>query len=147
MMPTIYSTRNQEWLPSIFNDFLNDNWVSVPKFSGTTPAINVTENEQNYEIEVAAPGMCKEDFNISLTKDGDIVIAMEKKSDNKEEEEDKTYLRREFSYSKYEQCLTLPDNADKENISASMNNGILDIKIPKLTEEEKEKETKFIEIK
>ncbi|MBP5221038.1 HSP20 family protein [Bacteroidales bacterium KHT7] len=147
MMPTIYSTRNQEWLPSIFNDFLNDNWVSVPKFSGTTPAINVTENEQNYEIEVAAPGMCKEDFNISLTKDGDIVIAMEKKSDNKEEEKDKKYLRREFSYSKYEQCLTLPDNADKENISASMNNGILDIKIPKLTEEEKEKETKFIEIK
>jgi HSP20 family protein len=147
MMPTIYSTRNQEWLPSIFNDFLNDNWISVPKFSGTTPAINVTENEQNYEIEVAAPGMCKEDFNISLTKDGDIVIAMEKKSDNKEEEKDKKYLRREFSYSKYEQCLTLPDNADKENISASMNNGILDIKIPKLTEEEKEKETKFIEIK
>lgn len=147
MMPTIYSTRNQEWLPSIFNDFLNDNWVSVPKFSGTTPAINVTENEQNYEIEVAAPGMCKEDFNISLTKDGDIVIAMEKKSDNNEEEKDKKYLRREFSYSKYEQCLTLPDNADKENISASMNNGILDIKIPKLTEEEKEKETKFIEIK
>ncbi len=147
MMPTIYSTRNQEWLPSIFNDFLNDNWVSVPKFSGTTPAINVTENEQNYEIEVAAPGMCKEDFNISLTKDGDIVIAMEKKSDNKEEEKDKKYLRREFSYGKYEQCLTLPDNADKENISASMNNGILDIKIPKLTEEEKEKETKFIEIK
>ena len=147
MMPTIYSTRNQEWLPSIFNDFLNDNWVSVPKFSGTTPAINVTENEQNYEIEVAAPGMCKEDFNIPLTKDGDIVIAMEKKSDNKEEEKDKKYLRREFSYGKYEQCLTLPDNADKENISASMNNGILDIKIPKLTEEEKEKETKFIEIK
>ena len=147
MMPTIYSTRNQEWLPSIFNDFLNDNWISVPKFSGTTPAINVTENEQNYEIEVAAPGMCKEDFNISLTKDGDIVIAMEKKSDNKEEEKDKKYLRREFSYSKYEQCLTLPDNADKENISASMNNGILDIKIPKLTEKEKEKETKFIEIK
>ena len=72
---------------------------------------------------------------------------MEKKSDNKEEEKDKKYLRREFSYGKYEQCLTLPDNADKENISASMNNGILDIKIPKLTEEEKEKETKFIEIK
>ena len=76
MMPTIYSTRNQEWLPSIFNDFFNDNLVSVPRLSGTTPAINVTENEQNYEIEVAAPGMCKEDFNISLTKDGDIVIAM-----------------------------------------------------------------------
>ncbi|MBO4597867.1 MAG: Hsp20/alpha crystallin family protein [Bacteroidaceae bacterium] len=147
MMPTIYSTRNQEWLPSIFNDFFNDNLVSVPRLSGTTPAINVTENEQNYEIEVAAPGMCKEDFNISLTKDGDIVIAMEKKSDNKEQEKNKKYLRREFSYSKYEQCLTLPDNADKENISASMNNGILDIKIPKLTEEEKEKETKFIEIK
>ena len=147
MMPTIYLTLNQEWLPSIFNDFLNDNWVSVPKFSGTTPAINVTENEQNYEVEVAAPGMCKEDFNISLTKDGDIVIAMEKKSDNKEQEKDKKYLRREFSYSKYEQCLTLPDNADKENISASMNNGILNIIIPKLTEEMKEKETKYIEIK
>ena len=131
MMPTIYSTRNQEWLPSIFNDFLNDNWVSVPKFSGTTPAINVTENEQNYEIEVAAPGMCKEDFNISLTKDGDIVIAMEKKSDNKEEEKDKKYLRREFCYSKYQQAFTLPDNIDKSKIAAHMADGVLTIDIPK----------------
>ena len=136
MMPTIYSTRNQEWLPSIFNDFLNDNWVSVPKFSGTTPAINVTENEQNYEIEVAAPGMCKEDFNISLTKDGDIVIAMEKKSDNKEEEKDKKYLRREFSYTKYEQTLILPEDVNKEKIAARVADGVLTVELPKIVKEE-----------
>lgn len=146
MLPTMYSTRNQGWLPSLFNDFFNDNWLS-PKFSGTTPAINVSEDKKEFRVEVAAPGMTKDDFNIQLTSDGDIVISMEKKTENKDENKDKTYLRREFSYSKFVQRLNLPENVERQNISASMNDGVLSISIPKLKEDEKAKDTRFIEIK
>ncbi|MCI6504614.1 MAG: Hsp20/alpha crystallin family protein [Prevotella sp.] len=145
MLPTMYSNRNQGWIPSIFNDFFNDTWMPA-KFTGTTPAINVSEDEKAYKVEVAAPGMTKEDFKISVAND-DLVISMEKKTDNKEEDEKKKYLRREFSYSKFEQRLTLPDNIERQNICANMNDGVLAIVIPKKTEEEKAQETQCIEIK
>ena len=141
----MYSNRNQGWIPSIFNDFFNDTWMPA-KFTGTTPAINVSEDEKAYKVEVAAPGMTKEDFKISVAND-DLVISMEKKTDNKEEDEKKKYLRREFSYSKFEQRLTLPDNIERQNICANMNDGVLAIVIPKKTEEEKAQETQCIEIK
>ena len=145
MLPTMYSNRNQGWIPSIFNDFFNDTWMPA-KFTGTTPAINVSEDEKAYKVEVAAPGMTKEDFKISVAND-DLVISMEKKTDNKEEDEKKKYLRREFSYSKFEQRLTLPDNIERQNICANMNDGVLAIVIPKKTEEEKAQETQCIEVK
>lgn len=145
MLPTMYSNRNQGWIPSIFKDFFNDTWMPA-KFTGTTPAINVSEDEKAYKVEVAAPGMTKEDFKISVAND-DLVISMEKKTDNKEEDEKKKYLRREFSYSKFEQRLTLPDNIERQNICANMNDGVLAIVIPKMTEEEKAQETQCIEIK
>ena len=147
MMPTIYSTRNQGWIPALFNDFFNDNWMPTVKYHGTTPAVNVSEDDKEYKVEVAAPGMTKDDFNIELTSDGDIVISMEKKTENKEGGDKKTYLRREFSYSKFEQRFTLPENVEKSKISAGMEHGVLTINIPKKTEEEKAKESLNIEIK
>ena len=150
MLPSIY-TRNQGWLPTIFNDFFDDNAWMPTKAYGTTPAINVSEDDKAYKVEVAAPGMKKENFNVHLTQDGDLVISMEAKSDTtnndgQEAKDAKKYLRREFSYSKFEQVLTLPEHVERENISASVNDGILTIDIPKMTEEEKEKENKVIEI-
>ena len=142
--------RNQDWLPSIFNGFFdNDDWMT--RANATAPAINVFETEKAYEVELAAPGMKKENFNVHLTQDGDLVISMEAKSDTtnndgQEAKDAKKYLRREFSYSKFEQILTLPEHVERENISASVNDGILTIDIPKMTEEEKEKENKVIEI-
>ena len=147
MMPTVYSTRNQGWIPSLFNDFFDDNWMPTIKYHGTTPAINVSEDKAEYKVEVAAPGMTKNDFNVQLTADGDIVISMEKKTENKEGGEKKTYLRREFSYSKFEQRFSLPDNVEKSKISAGMTDGILTINIPKRTEEVGAKETLNIEIR
>ena len=146
MMPTVYSTRNQGWIPSLFNDFFDDNWMPAIKYQGTTPAINVSEDKTAYKVEVAAPGMTKEDFKIQLTTDGDIVISMEKKNETKDGEK-KTYLRREFSYSKFEQRFSLPDNVEKTKIAANMADGVLTINIPKKTEEEKAKERLNIEIK
>ena len=80
MMP-IRRNYNQNWLPSIFNDFFDNDWME--KANATAPAINVVENDNSYKIEVAAPGMTKEDFNIHLTEDNQLVISMEKKERNK----------------------------------------------------------------
>jgi HSP20 family protein len=145
MLPIYAKTSNQGFFPSFFNDFFNDSWIT-PQFHSTSPAINVSEDDKGYKVEIAAPGMTKEDFNISIS-DGDIVIAMEKKNENKDENKDKKYIRREFSYSKYEQRLALPDNVEKQNITAQMTDGVLYIDIPKMTPEEKAKECQCIEIK
>ena len=141
------SRRNysQEWLPSIFNDFFDNDWMV--KANATAPAINVIESDKDYKVEVAAPGMTKEDFNIHLSEDNDLVISMEKKTENKEEDkENKKYLRREFSYTKFQQALVLPDDVEKEKISANVTNGVLTIELPKRTPEEKAKINKVIEI-
>ena len=144
MMP-IRKYNNQNWLPSIFNDFFDNDWMV--KANATAPAINVIESNTDYKVEVAAPGMTKEDFNIHLTDNNELVISMEKKNETKEEDkENKKYLRREFSYYKFEQALVLPDDVEKEKISANVNDGVLSIVLPKQTAEEKAKVNRVIEI-
>ncbi len=131
MMPV---RRTQNWLPDIFNDFF-DNDLMV-RTNATAPAINVIENEKDYKIEVAAPGMTKEDFNVHVDEDSNLVITMEKKNENKEEnKKEGRYLRREFSYTKFQQALILPDDVDKEKISAEVNNGVLSVELPKLAKD------------
>ena len=116
------------WLPEVFNDFFYNN--NMPKANATAPAINVLENENEYTVELAAPGLRKEDFDISINNDGDFVIKMEKKNEVKDEKAH--YLRREFAYSKYEQTLILPDDVNKDEVGAKMNDGVLNITLPKL---------------
>ncbi|CCZ49414.1 MAG TPA: Hsp20/alpha crystallin family protein [Mediterranea massiliensis] len=144
MMP-IRKYNNQNWLPSIFNDFFDNDWMV--KANATAPAINVIENEKDYKVEVAAPGMTKDDFNIHLGDDNELVITMEKKNESKEEDkENKKYLRREFSYSKFQQAFVLPDDVEKDKISANVSDGVLTIELPKSTPEEKAKVNRVIEI-
>ena len=136
---------NQEWLPSIFNDFFDNDWMA--KANATAPAINVIESDKDYKVEVAAPGMTKDDFNIHLSEDKELVITMEKKNETKEEDkENEKYLRREFSYSKFQQSLVLPDDVEKDKIGAAVNNGVLTIDLPKRQPEEKAKVNRSIEI-
>ena len=142
MMPT-RKYYNQNWLPSIFNDFFDNNWME--KANATAPAINVVESDKDYKVEVAVPGMTKEDFNIHLGDENELVISMEKKVEN-EDKENKKYLRREFSYTKFQQSLYLPDNVDKEKITANVANGGLTIELPKYSQEEKAKINRVIEI-
>ena len=114
------SRRNysQEWLPSIFNDFFDNDWM-----------------------------VTKEDFNIHLSEDNELVISMEKKTEtNEEDKQNKKYLRREFSYTKFQQALVLPDDVEKDKINANVTNGVLTIELPKRTPEEKAKINKVIEI-
>ena len=140
--------RTQDWLPSIFNDFFDNDWIV--KANATAPAINVFETANAYKVELAAPGMTKEDFNVHIDEDNNLVISMEKKCENEDKDNNRKegrYLRREFSYSKFQQTMILPDNVDKEKISAHVENGVLNIELPKYTEEEKEKSKKVIDIK
>lgn len=136
--------RNQNWLPSIFNDFFDNEWME--KANATAPAINVLDNEKEYKVELAAPGMTKEDFDVHIDEENNLVISMEKKNEKKEDEKNGRYLRREFSYSKFQQTMILPEDVDKEKISATVNNGVLDIELPKLVKEELPKQKRVIEI-
>ena len=143
MMPTKRMYNNdQNWLPTFFNDFFDNDWMM--KTNATAPAINVVESDKDYKVEVAAPGMKKEDFNIHLGDNNELIITMEQKNENKEEH--KKYLRREFAYSKFQQSFILPDDVEKEKISASVNDGILTIELPKQAPEEKAKVNRVIEI-
>ena len=142
MMPV---RRTQNWLPSIFNDFFDNDWMV--KANATAPAINVFETEKEYKVELAAPGMTKEAFNVHIDEENNLVISMEKKTENKEEKKEGRYLRREFSYSKFQQTMILPDDVDKEKISAQVENGVLNIDLPKFSEQEKEKAKRFIDVK
>ena len=142
MMPV---RRTQNWLRSIFNDFFDNDWMV--KANATAPAINVFETEKEYKVELAAPGMTKEDFNVHIDEENNLVISMEKKTENKEEKKEGRYLRREFSYSKFQQTMILPDDVDKEKISAQVENGVLNIDLPKFSEQEKEKAKRFIDVK
>lgn len=144
-MTPIRKNYNQNWLPSIFNDFFDNDWMV--KANATAPAINVLESDTDYKVEIAAPGMTKEDFNIHLSEDNELVISMEKKNETKEENNNnRKYLRREFSYSKFEQALVLPDDVEKDKISANVTDGVLTVDLPKRTPEEKAKINRVIEI-
>ena len=130
MMPMM---RSNNWIPAVFNDLFNTEFM--PKMSATAPAINVKESDKAYTVELAAPGMKKEDFNVHINDEGNLIIKMEQKQEKKEEDKNTRYLRREFSYSKFEQTLILPDDVKKEDISAKVEHGVLTVELPKMVEE------------
>ncbi len=136
--------RTQNWLPDIFNDFFDNNWME--KANATAPAINIRETENNYEIEIAAPGMTKEDFQIKIENNNQLVVTMEKKSEQEEHKNEGRYLRREFSYSKFQQAMILPDDVEKEKIQAKVEHGVLTIDIPKQVIIPEEQNGRTIEI-
>lgn len=140
MYPILSNAEN--WLDNEFNDMLNTSWM--PRMNVTAPAINVKENKNEYDIELAAPGTTKEDFSVSLDNDGNLVIKLEHKDSKKDESKKEHYLRREFSYSNYEQVLSLPDDVEKDKINAKVENGVLRVTLPRTAQAEKE--TKRIEV-
>lgn len=128
------STYRKNWLPEVFNDFFNTDYM--PRINATAPAINVIENENGYRVELAAPGMKKEDFDVNIDHEGNLTIKMECKRETKEEDKKSRYLRREFAYSKYSQTLILPEDVDKDKIGARVEDGVLTIELPKIVKEE-----------
>ena len=137
-MTTIVKRNNGSLLPanprSLFDDFFNRelfNWGNT-NFSAsrtTLPSVNIKELEEAFEVEVAAPGMQKEDFRITM--DGNLLTIASSKED-KEEENDGNFTRREFSYQSFQRSFELSkDVVDDENIEAKYENGVLRLTIPK----------------
>ena len=140
MLPTVRNSRRNQnastWLPSMFDDFFNDDFLGVPvSRQFATPAINIKETEKNYDIQIAAPGMTKDDFKLSINENNELVISLER-NESKEDKNDKdekhgTWLRREFSYASYSQSFVIPEDVEIEKITAKMEHGVLNIDLPK----------------
>ena len=135
--------------PTLFDDFLNRdifNW-GVTNFSDTNttiPAVNIKETSDNYEVEVAAPGMTKKDFRVQL--EGNSLTISSEKTINNVEKEDVRYTSREFSYQSFSRTFNLQkDVVDTERIQAKYENGVLHLLIPKM-EHAKQKQPRLIEI-
>ena len=129
MLPTI--KRQNNWLPTIFNEFFSDDWAPMRSMS-TIPAINVKEDDNAFTIELAVPGLNKDDFKVHVNDKEQLIIAVEKKKENKEEDKSVKFHRREFNYTRFEQTLLLPENVDKEKITAKACSGVLCITLPKM---------------
>lgn len=139
----------QNHFPTLFDDFLNRdifNW-GLSNFSDTNttiPAVNIKETLDNYEVEVAAPGMTKKDFRVVL--EGNVLTISSEKETQKEQSEDVRYTSREFSYQSFSRTFTLQkDVVDTEKIQAKYEDGVLHLLIPKM-EHVKQKQPKLIEI-
>ena len=144
MMP-IRRFSEQSWFPDLFNDFFSNDRLF--RASTTAPSVNIVEEEKDYKIEVAAPGMTKDDFDVHLSEDNELVVGMEKKTEkNDKDAKNRKYMHREFSYSQFKQSFTLPENVDKEHITANVNDGVLTVCLPKTEGCEKKNEGRRIEI-
>jgi len=108
----------------------------------TVPAVNIKENENGYSIEVAAPGLNKEDFNIKIEKD---VLTISSEMKNSKEESTESYMKREFGFQAFSRSFSIPESINQDKISASHNNGVLTLDLPKM-DEAKMKKAKTIKI-
>ena len=130
----LVTRRNQDFMPTLFNELMNWNDTTY-----STPRMNIMETKDNYKLELCIPGLTKEDVKLSIDAEGNLVVEMSKetKNEKKENKEEMRYLRHEFSVEHFRQTVMLPDDIHKDQISAKVENGILDIVIPKVTVEEK----------
>ncbi|MGM0648249.1 MAG: Hsp20/alpha crystallin family protein [Bacteroidota bacterium] len=144
------SDRNFPTIPSLFDRLFNDelmdwNLGNFASKNSNLPAVNVKEDEDAFNIEVAAPGLQKKDFKVNLENDR-LTISSEKKEENKDKDRDDNFTRREFSYQSFQRSFQLPENlVDADKIKASYKDGILNVHIPK-REEARPKPAKEIKI-
>ena len=141
-------TNTNNWLPQVFNEIFGNDSLMPRTVSHNTPAINIIERKDAYEVQLAAPGMTREDFKVTLNEEHNLVIEIEKKSTQTNEgneaqtQDTARYLRREFTYTKFSKTLLLPDDVNVETISASAQDGVLTITLPKLIPDEQKREVK-----
>ena len=142
MLP-ILRTRNS-W-PSLVDELFNNDFfpkITDWETNNNIPAVNISETKDDYKIELAAPGLSKEDFKINLEND---VLTVSSEKEEKKEEKDEQVMRREFSFSKFSRSFTLPETIDVEKIKASFKDGVLKLMLPKM-DEAKVKPSKEIKI-
>ncbi len=118
---------------NIFNDeFMTPARKGLTVWNGSMPAVNVKETEDQFELELASPGMAKEDFNIEV--DADVLTISSEKKESKEEKEEGKFTRREFRYNAFKRSFTLPETVDSNKIEANYTAGVLSLVIPKKEE-------------
>jgi HSP20 family protein len=125
---------NRNYVPAYWDDFFNDrffNQLNPATSNSSTPAVNVSEDEKGYTIEVAAPGLSRKDFNLEV-EDDILTISTEQKESK--EEKKQNYLRREFNYRTFKRSFRLPETVDQEQIRATHDSGILTLSLPKKEE-------------
>ena len=137
----LVTRRNQDFMPTLFNELMNWNDTTY-----STPRMNIMETKDNYKLELCIPGLTKEDVKLSIDAEGNLVVEMVKETKNEKKNEEMRYLRHEFSVEHFRQTVMLPEDIHKEQISAKVENGILDIVIPKVTVEEKKQAVQTIEV-
>lgn len=133
-----------KWIDNIFNTTLAD--AMGADFTNNAPSVNIVEHDNQFEMQLAAPGLEKGDFNIRIENDY-LVISTEKKSEKDETSDNGKYTRREFNYSSFKRSFQLDDIINREAISAAYENGVLKLTLPKKEESWKKPSTTTIEIK
>jgi HSP20 family protein len=139
------ASRMMDRSPLMFNELFNgffDNVVNTNVNRFTTPAVNITESDDNFKLAVAAPGLSKEDFKISIDNDLLSISAETKEEKNSSNEK---YNRKEFSFSSFKRTFTLPEHVDVEKIAAAYDSGVMTLTLPK-REEAKPKPAREIKI-
>lgn len=142
LFPATPSHSLGKWIDNLFNTTLSD--VMGTDFTLTSPSVNVTEHEDHYMMQLAAPGLEKGDFRLQVENDY-LVVSAEKKSET--EDTNKRYTRKEFNYSSFKRSFLLDESINREAISAAYENGVLRVKLPKRDESWKKPNTTNIEIK
>lgn len=139
LWPSLNTLFNDDFLT---RDFFDENWSNTSATGTTIPAVNIKETNDDFQVEMAAPGMGKKDFHIEL--DNDMLVISSEKEDSSEEK-DKSYARREFSYQSFKRAFYLPNTVNADQIKAKYENGVLRLMIPK-KEEAKHKPARKIAI-
>jgi HSP20 family protein len=140
MLPTITRRSFRPfYMPNLFDD---DFFSGINNRTSSMPAVNIREDEKNYFLDLAIPGIDKKDLKIDINEDV-LTISSEMKSENEENRDG--YKRKEFSYSSFCRSFYIPENADKDKIEASYKDGVLNVNLPK-HEEEKSKITREVKI-
>lgn len=140
MLPTF--TR-RSFRPFYMPNFFDGDFFPVfPNRNGSVPAVNIKEDDKNYILNLAVPGIERKDLKIEINED---VLSISSETRNESEESKDGYKRKEFSYSEFCRSFYLPENVDREKIEANYKDGILSVVLPK-QEEEKNKVTRKIEI-
>lgn len=124
--------KKNDFFPAFADDFFkpwNDWFDNRLSKKLSVPAVNVSEDQQGFTIDVAAPGLKKTDFNIAV--DGNVLTVSAESTKTKEEKGDDKYTRQEYNYSSFSRSLTLPDNVDEEKITATYDGGVLKLSVPK----------------
>lgn len=128
--------QNTGLLPSLLEDLFDSDFFKKPTVMQaglTVPAVNIKETPEQYEIEMAAAGMKKEDFSIHLERNV-ILISSEKSTETSETDKNHSYTRKEFNYSSFSRSFVLPEAANREDIKATYVDGVLQVIIPKKDE-------------